>query len=238
MGVSGGPDVVTDGLVLALDAGNVKSYAGSGTTWVDLSGNNFSGSFTNGPTYSSENGGTIVFDGTNDYVNVSNPQLLNPATGSFTIEYWCKMATTVGPASASCALEARGTNLYGFLCIAHINSGKMRLFVNDNVTPGQNVYECTTSPVQINVWNHQAMVVDRLSQQITFYYNGTQTGNKVTITDTGSIDPGAGYVYWVGGDKGGAPMEGNLPILRQYSRVLSPQEIQQNFNATRGRFGV
>ena len=61
-----------NGLVLALDAANTKSYPGSGTTWTDLSGRGNTGTLTNGPTYSSANGGSIVFDGTNDYVVVNN----------------------------------------------------------------------------------------------------------------------------------------------------------------------
>ena len=64
------PKIITDGLVLALDAGNTKSYPGSGTVWTDLSGNNNTGTLTNGPTFNAANGGSIVFDGTNDYVTL------------------------------------------------------------------------------------------------------------------------------------------------------------------------
>jgi hypothetical protein len=85
MSIGYGPRVVTDGLVLALDAADTNSYPGSGTTWNDLSGNGNTGTLTNGPTYSSDNGGSIVFDGTNDYVplvnNLGDPQ-------QFTIEFW------------------------------------------------------------------------------------------------------------------------------------------------------
>ena len=68
MGLSHAPRVITDGLVLGLDAANTRSYVGSGTTWTDLIGSN-NGTLTNGPTYSSDRGGAIVFDGSNDYVN-------------------------------------------------------------------------------------------------------------------------------------------------------------------------
>jgi len=66
-----GPDIVTDGLVLALDAANVKSYPGSGTTWRDLSGNDGNGTLTAGPTFSTDNGGVISFDGSDDAVDIS-----------------------------------------------------------------------------------------------------------------------------------------------------------------------
>ena len=68
MGLAHSPSLVMNGLVLALDAANPKSYPGSGTTWTDLSGRGNTGTLTNGPTYSSANGGSLVFDGTNDYV--------------------------------------------------------------------------------------------------------------------------------------------------------------------------
>ena len=70
MGVFAGPEITESGLVLALDAGNLKSYPTTGTTWTDLSGRGNTGTLTNGPTYSSANGGSIVFDGVNDYVTV------------------------------------------------------------------------------------------------------------------------------------------------------------------------
>ena len=77
MAISRGPKIVTNGLVLALDAADKNSYVGSGTTWKDLSGNSFNGTLTNGPTFSNTNGGAIVFDGTNDYVNVLDNSTLD-----------------------------------------------------------------------------------------------------------------------------------------------------------------
>jgi hypothetical protein len=79
-----GPNIVTDGLVLALDAGSKKSYAGSGTTWKDLSGNGNNGTLVNGPTFNSANGGSIVFDGVDDYVLL--PNIVENSNSSTTIE--------------------------------------------------------------------------------------------------------------------------------------------------------
>jgi len=237
MAVNTRNNIVTNGLVFYMDAASRISYT-SGSSLVYSLVNNFSGSFTNGASYSTSNGGVFTFDGVNDYIDVSNPQSLNPGTGSFTIDFWCNVSSSVATGSASCALEARGTGLYGFLAIAYRNNGRMQLFVNGNQDAGQNVYQSTTTPVQRGVWIYEAMVMDRSTQQITFYYNGVQTGDKVTVTDTGSIDPGSGYVYWVGGDKGGTPMEGVISNIRQYNRALSQQEIIQNYNATKARFGL
>ena len=90
------PRIVTDGLVLALDAGNTKSYPGSGTTWTDLSGRGNTGTLTNGPTYSSANGGSIVFDGTNDHVTMSGNNIsgLSAETTDFSICIWVKYNST------------------------------------------------------------------------------------------------------------------------------------------------
>jgi hypothetical protein len=68
--------IVQSGLVLNLDAGVSSSYPGSGTTWTDLSGNGNTGTLTNGPTYNSANGGSLVFDGVDDYVNVGTPSIV------------------------------------------------------------------------------------------------------------------------------------------------------------------
>ena len=77
MGLAHSPRIVTDELVLALDAGNTKSYPGSGTTWTDLSGNGNDGTLLNSPTFNSANGGYLDFDGTNDYVNCGNSSVFN-----------------------------------------------------------------------------------------------------------------------------------------------------------------
>ena len=74
------PSVITTGLQLYLDAGNASSYPGSGTTWTDLSGNSRDGTLTNGPTYSGTNGGSIVFDGSNDYVQCTGSLTVTAAT--------------------------------------------------------------------------------------------------------------------------------------------------------------
>ncbi len=237
MGFYRGPNIVTNGLILALDAGNIKSYQSGSLTWYDKSGNGRTGTLTNGPTFSTGSGGSIVFDGTNDYILVNSPQSLNPGTGSMTLEGWCK---TNQEAQGNGLVEARGTSLYGFLFIINypIGSKKISLFVNPNNLGSQASISSTTSPIIVGSWQHIAVVLNRTLQQCVFYYNGIQTGTPVTINYTGSIDPGSGYIYRVGGDLGGNPINGNIAISRQYNRILSAEEIQQNYNATKGRFNL
>jgi hypothetical protein len=86
--VANANSIITSGLVLNLDAGNTASYPGSGTVWTDLSGNGYNGTLTNGPIYSSSNGGTIVFDGTNDVASFGN--ILNIGLSSWTMSCWVK----------------------------------------------------------------------------------------------------------------------------------------------------
>ena len=83
MAYRNGPKIVTDGLVLCLDAAIGKSYPGSGTSWTDLSGNGNNGTLVNGPTFSSANGGSIVLDGVNDYISTTSISI-----STFTYEGW------------------------------------------------------------------------------------------------------------------------------------------------------
>ena len=92
MSVEGGPDIVTNGLVLYLDAANNRSIVSGSTTWFDLSRNGNTGSLINGPTYSSANGGSIVFDGANDYVACGNLTTLN----NMSIGMWVKVLSNAG----------------------------------------------------------------------------------------------------------------------------------------------
>ena len=86
MGLSHSPKIVTNGLVLCLDAGNTKSYPGSGTAWNNLSSTSNNGTLTNGPTYDSTNGGSLIFDGTNDYIQSGS--FSNLLTADITVETW------------------------------------------------------------------------------------------------------------------------------------------------------
>jgi hypothetical protein len=208
----------------------------TGGGWIDLSKTGFQGELINGPRYNSDNLGSVVFDGVNDYIAVNNPQNLNAGTAGFSVELWVNIASA---ASVNCVgVEARGTNLHGFLCVSYYTNGQMGLLLNGTNDGDQNVYTTTTTPMQKGVWTQQVFVVDRSTQQIVFYHNGIQTGNAVNITDTGTINPGSSYRYWIGGDLGGFPMNGKIAVVRHYNKTLTASEVQNNFNTTRTRFGV
>ena len=228
MGVFAGPEIVEDGLVLALDAGNAKSYPGSGTTWTDLSGNGNNGTLINGVGYSGDNLGSLSFDGTNDHITLTtNPSLTN----QITIEVWVKLEPTIN-------------NLTGWICgressyrILYTSTGFAWVCATDNngwYTSGTAISASSLTP---HTKTYQVVVTyDGSNNKI--YVNGTLriTGSAISgnirnvnpyyIMRDGSsdvnIDHGQGIIY----------------SHRIYNRALTASEIQQNFNALRGRFGI
>jgi hypothetical protein len=213
-----------NGLVLALDAGNSKSYPGSGTTWSDISGRGNTGTLTNGPTYSSANGGSIAFDGTNDYVSVANSNSLNPPTN--TLICWAKSNTSTW-------------NEYGFLMskrdvfVMHPNISSTTVdyyyylnntYVSQQITVSNitvwNMYACSWDGTNINAYLNGALI-----------NSGVKTG-PLNTSDTGVIE--------IGRDDGlgGRVFNGNIAQVSIYNRALSAAEVSQNYNALRGRYGI
>lgn len=235
MGIFRGPNIVRSGLVLALDAADKNSYPGSGTQWYDLSGNSNNATFS-GPTFSNTNMGSIVFDGVDDYIYSNSPSLLNPGSNSFTIDAWVYQKDN----GYNGIVDARGANLHGFLCLLnYTTAGTVAFFLNTTTDVDQNIYYSTVATfTDVLAWMNVSVVVNRSANNITFYKNSIQQGNAVTITSGGSVDPGSGYLYYIGGDLGGPDANINLSTIKQYNRALSSQEILQNYNATKSRFGL
>ena len=226
MSISYNPRIVTDGLVLYLDAGNTKSYPGSGTTWTDLSGNSNNGSLQNmdGTNLDSANGGSLTFDGTNDYVSVSNVQ---PGTNDFTISVWVyKNNNTsndyVWDFGANGGTLSSGTSVggYGFR------------YYNATLGTGSNMYTQGTIP-NINEWYE--VTITRNSGTSTMYVNGQSITSS--SGDTHNISSTTLYIGRYGGGTG-YEHDGKMSNFKIYNKALTPQEIQQNFNALRGRFGI
>jgi len=217
MAVGYNPRIVTDGLVLALDAGNTQSYVGSGTTWRDLSGRGNTGTLTNGPTYSNSNGGIIVLDGVDDYVNIAASSSMT-MPGDFTIELWTRQTSI----TSFNTLFEMGTYANGVM----IRPGDSTVFIN-----GSSINHGLT----LNQWTH--IVVTRIGTTCTVYNNTTSTGSA-TISGTVNSSPGATWI----GNSTHAPSRyfagyvSNVRVLN--GKGLTTSEISQNFNALRGRFGI
>jgi hypothetical protein len=244
MAISYNPRTVTNGLVLCLDAGNTKSYPGSGTTWRDLSGRGNNGTLTNGPTYNSSNGGSIVFDGTNDYATIPSP---SPFSGTqlFTFEIWVKFVSITGNFGSTnkCAwLFSGGSGAGEGQAEFGVLSANNSSFTPNTITFGRGTGG-TTGSLNINVsslisngsW-YQIVLVRSASDAQILYLNGSSigTGNVSNsfsngIVNFGSLANNSSYSGY---------LNGSLTGLKIYNRALTAAEVSQNYNALRGRYGI
>ncbi len=232
------PKIVTDGLVLALDAANTKSYPGSGTDWMNLSDVSITGSLISGSTFNGNNGGRIVFDGTNDYVNVLYPSGITNSP-SFTIECVVKadaprtsLATyhrfiswTSGSNNIQLGLGGTTGSVAGSERMFYVSRGASNIAPNFGIIniPAGNIYH----------------VVATFDGTTTYqmYLNGvSQTNIQSTTAVAHSVNANTFFIGQRGDNAG--YLSGSIYSIKLYNRVLSPQEVLQNFNATRGRFGV
>ena len=229
MSLSHSPRIITDGLVLCLDAGNPKSYPGSGTTWTDLSGNGNNGTLVNGVGYSD---GYLSFDGSDDKVTLpsNNVNGLSSGTTDFSILTWVKYNSTTaytaffekqngaGQTVGTPRLDLGwiGTTIY--LTTYNSTSG--------NRDPGTFTY--TNDPES---WYHICLVCGNNYKR--GYINGEEklTGNTFT-SNLPENDQNLG----IGGNI--RELNGNIAQVSIYNKALTASEIQQNFNALRSRFSI
>jgi hypothetical protein len=217
---------VKDGLVLALDAGRTLSYPGSGTTWTDLTGNGNNGTLVNGVGYNSGNGGSLVFDGTNDYVTLSSSQLA-PGTGAFTWNFWIKLNDV---SNLSIIFSGTGSNSYYGVIFANSAGYGLGYYAGG--------YAIVDSPALGSSWWYITFTgnggADE-SRNLKLYRNTIQAGSTYNInynfTSTTPII-GANHSFFA------ELMRGNVSNVSYYNRALTAAEISQNFIATRSRFSI
>jgi hypothetical protein len=227
--------IVKDGLVLNLDAAKRDSYPTTGTTWSDISGNQNNGTLTNGPTFNSANGGSIIFDGADDYVGRNTA--LNIGS-TFSVFAWVKPGAInvrngiIGnsyPYSSGVGWYfSTATNYGGTLNTFFISIG------NDNAYRTAN-----NNSITLNTWNYMGGIVTNGGQDIKLYVNGIETsyfGGTLTPNTVIYTTP----EFYIGRRQSGSPEPfiGSIASTQIYNRALSTSEIQQNFNATRARFGI
>jgi hypothetical protein len=220
------PATVTNGLVLNMDAGFTPSYPTTGTTWYDLSGNSINGTLTNGPTYSSSGGGSVVFDGTDDRV-VADTSLIDRTDGQeITVSCWIRPNRLGGQYQVFCTNRSNDTSRYNWIFYQHTNNGAVSFH------GGISQFISTYIPT-VNVWVNVTNTVTSAGLS-TLYANGT------------SVYSVSGYTYGltasrlgIGADPGGQEaFQGNVASTQIYNRALSAAEITQNYNAQKGRFGL
>ena len=233
-----GPKITTTGLILALDAANKNSYPGSGTSWKDLSGNNNTGTLTNGPTFSAANMGCIVFDGSNDYANITTTSLFNFSTGDFSVDIWYTISSNSGsPNDWVSPFSKGGYNNGDFATLlnrspGHPDNKKIRFYVGGSARLIVD-QESVATNVVVNKWYNYS--VSRISGVVYAYVFGNLAGstsfassisNSNNITIAASVGGASEY-----------PLDGKVSMFKIYNRGLSASEVLQNYNATKSRFG-
>ena len=225
MGVLYNSRIVTDGLVLCLDAGDRMSYPGAGTTWTDLTANKNNGTLTNGPTFDSANGGSIVFDGTDDFVSILLASLPTPNNSSnFTYEAVVKFNSlgwrTIfsqdnGTGSGRILLGLRGTN-----------SKLVTFFTSSALQP-------SFDALITNTIYHVALGIS--GSNIYIGLNGVWdlvSGSAFSYSGNGDINIGKEP------NNLGGHLDGNIFAVRMYNRFLKESELFENYRAIKGRFGL
>ena len=226
MGFSRAPKIVTDGLVLALDAGSKKSYAGSGDVWNDLSGNANGGTLNNGPTFNSSNGGSIVFDAVDDYVTASQIFSGNMDSTNLSYSVWCY---PTGPSSGYGALVNQGE--YNYEPAWMNNGSSFYLWYYDSTIIQAN----NLSP---NKWYNVNVVKSGTTHTMTIYYDSGTFSQTVTSSKSGVSwgDRNGNVTIYIGQNGKGEDYNGRISSVKIYNRALSAQEVLQNYNATKSRF--
>jgi hypothetical protein len=232
MALSHSPKIVTDGLLLALDAANTKSYPGSGTTWTDLSGNGNNGTLVNGVGYNSNNGGSLVFDGVNDYVDVSNTDMLQ-LSFPFSVEVWYYLKSPWPGGALGMVTKGPLSSDYDYMLYLTTSGTRWDIYKKNQNGTGAVTAGFSTSYSHFDRWNHICFSVD-INGNAKGYENsflrGTGTFSDTEVRkSTQTLKIGRGW---------GSTLDGNIGALKIYNKALSIQEIQQNFNALRGRYGI
>lgn len=212
------PKIVTDGLVLYLDAANTKSYVSGSLTWNDISRTNNNGTLTNGPTYTSTFGGSIVFDGTNDSV-VSTNTVNITGSSTRTMNIWFRSTGTISTRQALAYFGSETTNGRSYI---EIESSQFK-FNTGAVSFG--------GAVVANAWYNGVITFD--GSILLVYLNGVQVniGTPTLNTGLGTLILGR-FITNI------FPLTGNIAQFSLYNRALSAQEILRNYEATKTRFGL
>jgi hypothetical protein len=231
-------NIVTNGLVLDLDAAKRDSYPGSGTVWRDIAGGVINGSLINGPTFNPNNFGSIVFDGVDDYVDsigtVSSFSFIQN-TGIFTINAWVRL-NDLSAARYFLGNNDGTTNGIGFYLGKTVSSANLWLAITYGVGGQFTLNYIRSNFFTVNDWICVTCVGNGIDCQ--FYKNGVSfdspsnfgtfsTGNSTRNLSVGRIN-NFNSSYW----------QGNVAQTQIYNRALSATEVLQNYNATKGRYGL
>lgn len=234
-----GPKIIKTGLILNIDAGDRISYSGSDTTWKDLSGNGNNGILTNGPTFNSANGGSIVFDGTDDFVLDDSVPNFNVGC----IDIWLRPSSLINAAFVGSSLvqlkNAATTNNFWYIGFGNITS----LLTNEYITivdGGSNRLGVTDGgSLTANTWVN--IVVNWESSTYKIYVNNVVKTTSSAGTISQLTAPNR-YILGAYRDTTSSAYSsfftGNVSIVKFYNIGLTATQLSQNYNAIKSRFGL
>ena len=217
MGAYGGPDIITDGLVFAVDAGSTRSYPGSGTTWENLGSSGSDVALTNGPVFNAANGGYFEFDGTDDYAYSNSTSF--DITGNVTINSWIRHDGTgnqygnyiSNSANSGYRMRRNGTN-----------GSNLWIYASGNAVNGGAIYD--------NIWYMVTGVFS--STGLRAYINGVLVASNTTVYSSSF-----GGSFFIGAYVAGSEIfGGDIASAQVYSSALTVAQILQNYNAQKNRF--
>ena len=235
--LSGGPNIVTDGLILYVDAANPNSYLSGSNTWRDISRGGNNGTLTNGPTFSVANGGSIVFDGVDDYVDNINQTISIQENTPFSIQVIFKGTGTPSQlignwntlVTPGWRLVLESGKIRFYLLLANGNSGRAVSSVLTSYNNGTiyNViitYDGSSNANNINLYVNSFLISKTVDSNSPV---GILTNSKITL-GASQINTSSFTNF----------LNGNIYQTLIYNRALSATEILQNYNATKNRFGL
>ena len=225
MGAFGGPDIITDGLSLAVDAGSTRSYPGSGTTTTSLVSSNI-GSLINGVGFSSDNGGAFTFDGVNDFISFDTT--LTFSSANLTSVTWVKLDSYPSQNPTIGFSPDSGTTGFRLYAVSTTSLGVW----TRNGTGGGVTSIGTTNGIALNEWVQVAFVLNGTNGKL--YKNGVEilTGTFTQTPNALSSSP-----VWLSRYSGGGyVVDGKTASALLYNRALTAAEVLQNYNAQKNRF--
>ncbi len=242
MSLSHSPLIVRDGLVLCLDAANPRSYPKSGTTWSDLAGAN-DGTLTNGPTFDADDKGSIVFDGSNEYVNMGDLSYIFNNVTQYSVNLWFYHS---GSNSLAGIFGKLGTS--GSLIAIQIYSTSLYFHPSDSNSK-RGYIDSFSQIIPTDQWTHVGMVYNGSGEEGSFTTAGNVkrlkvfiNGQQVSINYDGNIPTSTGSIgsatWALGAWRENRELNGGFSGLSIYNRALTASEVLQNYNATRGRYGI
>ena len=235
MALAHSPHIVRDCLVLYLDAANTKSYPGSGTTWTDISGRGNNGTLTNGPTFSSDDGGSVLVDGSNDFI--VTPRVTGTGLNNRSVSW----GILVNPSSTSGNIMSMSSSnpqtAWNMPPIAAFDQKFRGKIWNNNIL--------ISDTYNLNQWYYLVLVFKYASSQSDrgqfFYVNGELVGSQTNISYSAS-NSSAGNFMFLGqsnpGSNNTGMFTGKYSNFHIYNKALTETDVKQNYNALKSRFGV